>query len=74
MKGYERKNERDMKNRMPKDKIKLLVAADLRLGISEDRLSKTLKELEDGEHYEACSGVIEAIKESRGNQRGNRET
>lgn len=53
-----------MKNRMPKDKIKLLVAADLRSGVSVDRMNKTLKELEDSEHYEACYGVIEAIKES----------
>ena len=41
----------------------LLALIDFRNGLSIDEMNKTLKMYEDLEDYEACAGILKAIKE-----------
>ena len=41
----------------------LLALIDFRNGLSIEEMNKTLKMYEDLENYEACAGILKAIKE-----------
>ena len=58
-------------NKKVSNEFYLLALLDIENGVTLDELKQTLKMYEDIEDYEACAGILKAIKEIENDNRQN---